>query len=160
MVLLVVALAGLGGLVFALASGVNSAPTPKSTAATTVPGSTTSSTSTTPVSIQQASEAEVAACQADAKSVEDALAAYQAEEGHYPAPPSPWSAATYANDYLPLTSASGAGPFLHGAPTTTRYIVEYDSSGHVWIAPPGAYDAYDPGQDFDANTDVCLAAIG
>ena len=34
-VLLVLALAGLGGIIFAVVSGVNSAPTPKSTSATT-----------------------------------------------------------------------------------------------------------------------------
>ena len=57
-------------------------------------------------------------------------------------------------------AGGGTGPYLHGAPTTTHYLIEFDSSGHVWIAPPGAYDTYDPGQDFDTNPNVCLAAIG
>ena len=160
-VLLVVALAGLGALVFAVVKGVNSAPTPKSTSAPTVATPKPAPTSTpTSVAIQQASQAEVAACESDAKSVELALAAFQAQKGAYPSP-APWSAATYTSNYLPLTSAgSGGGPYLHNPPSTTRYIVEYDSSGHVWVAPPGAYDSYNPGQDFDADPGVCLAAIG
>ena len=44
--------------------------------------------------------------------------------------------------------------------STAHFVVEYDSSGHVWVAPPGAYDTYNRGQDFDANPDVCLAAVG
>jgi hypothetical protein len=159
--LLVIALLGLGSVIFAVVSGVNSAPTPKSTSATTVATSKPAPTSTpTSVTIQQASQAEVAACESDAKVVQVALAAYQAQQGHYPSP-APWSAAAYAGNYLPLTSAgAGGGPYLHNPPATTHYIVEFDSSGHVWIAPPGAYDAYNQGQDFDANPEVCLAAIG
>ena len=160
-VLLVVALAGLGAVIFAVVSGVNSAPTPKSTSAITVTTSKPTPSSTpTSVAIQQASQAAVAACEADAKNVEIALAAIQAQKGAYPSPLAPWSAAAYSGNYLPLTSAGGGGPYLHNPPSTTRYIVEYDSSGHVWIAPPGAYDSFNPGQDFDANPDVCLAAIG
>ena len=156
-VLLVVALVGLGGIIFALVSGINSAPSPKSTSPATAVATTPAPTSTpTSVSIQQASQAEVAACESDAKVVEVALAAFQAQQGAYPSPPAPWSAATYAGNYLPLTSAG----YLHNPPPTTHYVVEYDSAGHVWIAPPGAYDTYNPGQDFDANPDVCLAAIG
>jgi hypothetical protein len=160
-VLLAVAVLGLGGVIFAFVSGGNSAPKPKSTSAATAATSTQAATSTpTSIAIQQASEAEVAACEGDARVVEVALAAYQAQQGHYPSP-APWSAAVYAGNYLPLTSAgAGGGPYLHTPPATTRFIVEYDSAGHVWIAPPGAYDAYDPGQDFGTNPDVCLAAIG
>jgi len=157
-VLLVVALAGLGGIIFALVSGVNSAPTPKSTSVTTSKPAPTSTP--TSVSIQQASEAEVAACESDAKDVEIALAAFQAQKGAYPSPPAPWSAATYADNYSPLTSGAGGGPYLQTQPRSATYVVEYDSSGHVWVAPPGAYDAYNRGQDFDANPDVCQAAVG
>ena len=39
-------------------------------------------------------------------------------------------------------------------------MIEFDSSGHVWVAPPGSYGAaFNPGQSFDAGTDVCLAAV-
>ena len=113
------------------------------------------------MAIQQASAAQVAACESDAKVVEVALAAYQAQKGAYPAPSALWSAATYAGNYALLTSGVGGGPYLDGrALSTAHFVVEYDSSGHVWVAPPGAYDAYNPGQDFDANPDVCLAAVG
>jgi hypothetical protein len=154
-VLLVLALVALGGLVFALTRGGNAAAPPRSASA----GTTTAVATPTSVAIQQASEAQVAACQADAKVVETALAAYQAEKGAYPSP-APWSAATYAANYAALTAVGGGGPYLNAPPRSTTYIVEYDSSGHVWVTPPGAYDTYDAGQDFDANPDVCQAAIG
>jgi len=78
----------------------------------------------------------------------------------YPSPPAPWSAATYAGNYQPLTGASGGGPFLKSPPGTKYYVIEYDSAGHVWIAPPGQYStAYNPGQDFNLHPDICLAAV-
>jgi len=161
-VLLVLALAGLGGVIFAVVSGVNSAPTPKATSATTVPTSKPPPTTTpTSASIQQGSAAEVAACQSDARTVDTAVQAYMAEHGAYPSPPSPWSAASYDFDYQPLTSTSGGGPFMQDPPGTTFYVIEYDSAGHIWVAPPRSYQTtYNKGQDFDANPDVCLAAVG
>ena len=60
----------------------------------------------------------------------------------------------------PLTSASGGGPFIPKTPPTTSYVIEYDSAGHVWVAPPGSYGPYDTGQDFDAVPDICDAAVG
>jgi len=154
-VALVLAVVAAGGLAFALTRAGNPAAPPTSTST-----STTVSTATS-VAIQQASAAQVAACESDAKVVEVALAAYQAQKGAYPAPPAPWSAATYAGNYAPLTSAVGGGPYLDGREfSTAHFVVEYDASGHVWVAPPGAYDTYNHGQDFDANPDVCLAAVG
>ncbi len=120
--------------------------------------STTVATTTAPTSVtfQQGSAAEVANCEADAKSLEVALEAYMAQKGAFPAPPSPWSAPTYAANFTPLMSA-----YLHSPPSTKFYVIEYDSSGHLWIAPPGSYGAtYNPGQDFDAHPDICLAAVG
>jgi hypothetical protein len=154
-VALVLALVAVGGLAFALTRAGNSAAPPTSaTEPTTVPTPTS-------VAIQQASAAQVAACKSDAKVVEVALAAYQAQKGAYPSPSAPWSAATYAGNYAPLTSAVGGGPYLDARElSTAHFVVEYDSSGHVWVAPPGAYDTYNRGQDFDANPDVCLAAVG
>jgi len=104
--------------------------------------------------------AEIAACTADAKSLEVALAAYDALKGAYPSPPSPWSAGTYAADYEPLTVAAGGGPFMAAAPRTTSYVVEYDSAGHVWVAPPGSYGRYNVGQDIAVSPDICDAAVG
>ncbi len=154
-VALVLAVVAAGGLAFALTRTGNPAAPPTSTSTTVAP------TTSTSVAIQQASAAQVAACESDARVVEVALAAYQAQKGAYPVPPAAWSAATYAGNYAPLTSAVGGGPYLDGRElSTTHFVVEYDASGHVWVAPPGAYDSYNHGQDFSANPDVCLAAVG
>src|ERR1700727_1869858 len=68
--------------------------------------STSSSTSTTSAAtVPNQNPAEIAACTADAKTVEVALDAYMAEKGAFPSPPAPWSAATYVANYQPLTSA-------------------------------------------------------
>ena len=80
---------------------------------------------------------------------------FKLEKGAYPSP-APWSAATYAANYAPLTPAYLNAQTLSPA----HFVVEYDATGHVWVAPPGGYDAYNRGQDFGANTDVCQAAIG
>jgi hypothetical protein len=153
-VALVLAVVAAGGLAFALTR----AGTPAAPAKSTTPATVATPTS---VAIQQASAAQVAACESDAKVVEVALAAYQAQKGAYPSPSAPWSAATYAGNYAPLTSAVSGGPYLDGRDlSTAHFVVEYDASGHVWVAPPGAYDAYNHGQDIDANPDVCLAAVG
>ncbi len=111
------------------------------------------------MAIPEGSAAEVAACQADAQALETALQAYMAEKGSFPSP-APWSAATYGANFGALTAAGGGGPYLPRPPATKFYVIEYDSAGHVWIAPPGSYGAtYNPGQSFDANPDVCLAAV-
>ena len=84
-----------------------------------------------------------------------------AQKGAFPTPPSPWSAATYATNFGPLLSASGGGPYIPNPPGNRFYVIEYDSSGHVWVAPPGSYGAtYNPGQSFDADPNICLAAVG
>jgi hypothetical protein len=160
-VALVLAVVAAGGLAFALTRADNPAAPPKSTSASTSASTSTTVATPTSVAIQQAAAAQVAACKSDAKIVEVALAAYQAQKGAYPAPPAPWSAATYAGNYALLTSAGGGGPYLDGRElSTAHFVVEYDALGHVWVAPPGAYDSYNHGQDFDANPDVCLAAVG
>ena len=97
---------------------------------------------------------EASACEADAKSVEIAVLAYQAQNGAYPAPPSAWSAATYTSNYSPLTThTSKGGPYLHGAISTTHYVVEYDAAGDVWVELPGQYDAtYNPAHSLDVSS--------
>ena len=114
---------------------------------------TTATTSS--VVFPERSAAEVAACQADAKTLEVALEAYMAERGSLPSP-APWSAATYAANFEALTAAGlPAEP-----PDTKSYVIEFDSSGHVWVAPPGSYGAtFNPAQSIDTSTDVCLAAV-
>jgi hypothetical protein len=101
------------------------------------------------------SAALAAGCEADAKIVETALLAYQAQNGAFPAPPSPWSSATYTANFAPLTSAAAkGGPYLTaGIPNTAHYVVEYDATGHVWVEPPGHYDSsYNPAHTLDAPT--------
>ena len=79
-----------------------------------------------------------------------------AQKGTFPTPPSPWSAVSYAANFSPLIPT-----YLPSPPKTTSYVIEYDSAGHVWVAPPGSYGAtYNPGQGFDNNPNVCLAASG
>jgi hypothetical protein len=105
------------------------------------------------------SVSQTAACEADGKSVEVALQAYDAVNGTFPTPPSPWSAATYQADYAPLTAVSKQGPFLHLAPPTTSYVVEYDSAGNVWVEPRGQYDAtYNPAHSVDVSTSCSSVA--
>ena len=137
-----------------------SSSTPTSTS-TSSPGPSASATSTTSsVTLPEQNPAELAACAADAQSVQTALAAYMVEKDGYPSPPAPWSAATYAANYQPLTGDSVGGPFLKSPPGNKHYVIEYDSEGHVWIAPPGQYStAYNPGQDFNLHPDICLAAV-
>jgi hypothetical protein len=121
---------------------------------------TTTSTSAPPVTFEQGSAAAVADCEADAKVLEVAIDAYMAVRGSYPAPPLPWSAANYEANFAPLTSGSAGGPFMHSAPSTDEYVVEYDSAGHIWVAPPTSYETTNnPAQDFATDPDSCLAAV-
>jgi hypothetical protein len=103
--------------------------------------------------------AQVAGCEADSRGLAVALQAYDAVNGGFPTPSAPWSATTYAANYAPLTEQGKAGSFLRTAPSTTHYVVEYDSSGHVWVEPPGQYDAtYNPAHDFDVAT-ACASVV-
>ncbi len=140
---------------FAVVPACSSSPTTPAAVATT-----TTTPTTTSVTVPQQNPAEEAACVADGQSLETALAAYQAEHGAYPMPPAPWSAATYAANFAPLTATSDGGPFLHTAPNTKFYVIAYDSAGHVWVAPPGAYGPYNKGQDLSLQPDICDAAVG
>jgi len=148
--------AGLLVLLLAVIPACSSSPTTPSTAAT----SPSTTATTTSVTLPNQNPAEEAACVADGQSVETALAAYMAEHGSYPAPSAPWSAATYATNYAPLAAASDGGPFLRSAPGTKFYVIAFDSAGHVWITPPGAYGPYNAGQDLSLQPDVCDAAVG
>ena len=131
-------------------NGPSSALLPFTGSVTTLPGSSSAASGLG----GDPSAAEASACEADAKSVEIAVLAYQAQTGAYPAPPSAWSAATYTANYSPLTTpTSKGGPLLHGAISTMHYVVEYDSVGRVWVEPPGQYDAtYNPAHSLDVST--------
>lgn len=110
--------------------------------------------------IDSATSEPVAQCQADTRSVEVALDAYHAQKGSYPAPPAAWSAGAYTSNYAPLTSGTDGGPYLHEPPTTNDYVIEYDSTGTVWVAPPNTFGPVSQtNQDVGANPDACDAAV-
>lgn len=136
----------------------SSSPTTAAVSTTSSSSSTTSTTSS--VTLPEQDPAELATCVSDAQTLSEALDAYMAAHGAYPSPPAAWSAATYAANYQPLTAASDGGPFLPSPPATRFYVIEYDSAGQVWIAPPGAYGPYNKGQDFALVPDICDAAVG
>jgi hypothetical protein len=143
---------------FAFVPACSSSSTPATSATSTTTSATTSTTSS--VVVPEQDPAELAACASDAQTLSVALNAYMAEHGAYPSPPAAWSAATYAANYQPLTAASAGGPFLPSPPATRFYVIEYDSAGHIWIAPPGGYGAYNKGQDFALDPNICDAAVG
>jgi hypothetical protein len=137
---------------------------PACSSSSTTSSSSSTSTSTTPtttsVTLPEQNPAELATCVSDAQTLTEALDTYMAEKGAFPSPPAAWSAATYAGNFQPLTAASAGGPFLPSPPGTRYYVIEYDSAGHVWVAPPGVYGPYDKGQDFAADPNICEPAVG
>jgi hypothetical protein len=137
---------------------------PACSSSSTTSSSSSASTSTTPtttsVTLPEQNPAELATCVSDAQTLTEALDTYMAEKGAFPSPPAAWSAATYAGNFQPLTAASAGGPFLPSPPGTRYYVIEYDSAGHVWVAPPGVYGPYDKGQDFAADPNICEPAVG
>lgn len=79
-------------------------------------------------------------CVEDFYSLRAALGAYKAHFGSFPAVADRWSAATYQRNFGPLLAHRGGGPFLGSAPDPAHYVVEFDSSGNVWVEPAGVYD--------------------
>ena len=99
-------------------------------------------------------------CQADIRTVAVAVDAYHAEKGSFPEPPAAWTAQTYASNYSLLTSGEDGGPYLHVPPATASYVIEYDSLGNVWVAPPDNFEsAMQPDQTLAGNADGCQLAI-
>jgi hypothetical protein len=99
-------------------------------------------------------------CQGDIRSVAVAVDAYHAQNGSFPEPPAAWTAGTYASNYAPLTSETAGGPYLHVPPATAGYVIEYDSLGNVWVAPPGNFESsMQPDQTLAGNDDGCQLAI-
>jgi hypothetical protein len=114
-----------------------------------VPPSTTNLQPSLPASLL------VPQCQADFKILQVAIDAYDAQNNANAAPLAPWSSSTYVNNFHPLLEAKNGGPFLTQVPDTTHYVVEYDSSGNVWVEPPGQYDpSYNPAH---GSPDACAA---
>ena len=99
-------------------------------------------------------------CQGDIRSVAVAVDAYHAQKGSFPEPPAAWTAQTYTSNYAPLTSGVGGGPYLHVPPATGDYVIEYDSLGNVWVAPPGNFEtAMQPDQTLAGNSADCQLAV-
>jgi hypothetical protein len=138
----------------------SSSSTTSSSSSTSTSTSTSTTPTTTSVTLPEQNPAEIATCVSDAQTLAEALETYMAEKGAFPSPPAPWSAATYAANFQPLTAASGGGPFLPSPPGTKYYVIEYDSAGHVWVAPPGVYGPYNKGQDFATDPNICDPAVG
>jgi hypothetical protein len=111
-------------------------------------------------SVNTTATSTVEQCQADMRTVAVAVDAYHAQKGSFPEPPAAWTAETYTSNYSPLTSGANGELFLHLAPATTSYVIEYDSLGNVWVAPPNTFEAaLQPGQSLDNNADACETAV-
>jgi hypothetical protein len=96
-------------------------------------------------------------CQSDFKVLDVAVSAYDALNNADPVPPAPWSATTYIHNFTPLQSSKKGGPFMHQVFDTTDFVLEYDSSGNVWVEPPGQYD-----ESYNAahgSSNACAAVV-
>ena len=74
-----------------------------------------------------------ASCSADAKSVETALAAYDAQMAAYPT-----NVAALATTASVPNGGGWVGPWLRAIPGTLHYQMLIDTSGALYAAPPGA----------------------
>ena len=130
--------------------------TTKSTPAAGTNQATSQPTTTASTGLSSTPSASVvAACQSDEQSVQTALAAYQATSGSNATPPAPWSSASYPTNFAPLTNAPAPGPYLKMPPSDTHYVILFDSSGHVWVEPPGTFTpTYNPANDA-SSASVC-----
>jgi hypothetical protein len=102
-------------------------------------------------------------CNTAAVSVSNALERYKGLHGSYPTPEEPWSASTYAGNYAALVKASTKTGLLAlvAPPRTSRYVVEYDSTGHIWVEGPGVFlPSNDPSNEFPNNVNVCEQVTG
>ncbi|HEX4162837.1 MAG TPA: hypothetical protein VHZ05_10075 [Acidimicrobiales bacterium] len=134
--------------------------TTSTTSSSTISSSSFPATTTTRagLSVTQ-SAADVAACRSDVTDVQTALAAYQATNGVYPAPPADWAAGSYPTNFAPLTDAAPPGPFLKMPPADNRYVILWDRSGRVWVEPPGTFfPTYDAAND-GANPATCTRVV-
>jgi prepilin-type N-terminal cleavage/methylation domain-containing protein len=74
-----------------------------------------------------------ASCSADAKSVETAMAAYDAQIAAYPSNIS----ALASTASVPGGGGQWVGPWLRAVPGTTHYVIFNDSAGDLFVIPPG-----------------------
>jgi hypothetical protein len=130
-------------------------PSTKTTTTTSVTSNAQSTTTTVASASGAGAAAEVAACRSDVLDVQTALAAYQASNGSYPTLPAAWTATSYPTNFAPLTNAPPPGPFLKMPPGDNHYVILWDSSGHIWVEPPGTFSrTYDAANDF-TNPSTC-----
>ena len=116
----------------ALAAACSSSPSTGSQSAST--------TNTTNVLAQGRSrQIEIQSCVADFINIQAALNEYKTKVGSYLPPPAPWSHATYRMNYKPLLTSQAGGPYIQKSPDATRYVIEYDSMGRVWVEPAHTY---------------------
>lgn len=92
----------------------------------------------------------VASCQADAKSTETALEAYEAQMGRYP------SADAWTDLTTPGTARSGVsvGPWLKSEPASKHYVINFDGNGSVSVDKVGVF-TYQAADDIDSRPNVC-----
>jgi prepilin-type N-terminal cleavage/methylation domain-containing protein len=92
-----------------------------------------------------------ASCNADAKSVETAMEAYKAQTGGYPTAVSLLTAQT-------VTTVNGVnitvGPWLKAAPGTSHYSISIDTTGGVFMLPPGGGTPASA-NNFDVTPGIC-----
>lgn len=63
------------------------------------------------------------------------------------------------SNFEPLTGTADGGPYLASVPSTANYVVEYDGSGNVWVAPAGSWGTtFDPTQSLEDNPQACAVA--
>jgi type II secretion system protein G len=79
-------------------------------------------------------QSRAAACTSDAKTVEIAVDAYNAENAGFP-----------ANSASLLSAAATGGPYLHQWPSNTGYTVSIDGNGGVWVNTGSGFASYDQG---------------
>jgi len=109
------------------------------------PGTTTTTSATA------VSAAVIASCEADAKSTETALEAYEAQIGTYP-PADAWNDLTTSQ-----TGPSGpVGPWLKAEPTSTHYVINFDGNGDVSVDKVGV-PTYQAADNIDTSPEVCTA---
>jgi hypothetical protein len=156
---MILSMAGLLAVLLIVAIVVSVTLPSNSTTSTTTTievGTLRSTTTTTSASASGAgAAAEVAACRSDVMDVSTALAAYQASNGSYPTPPAGWTVVSYPTNFAPLTNAPPPGPFLKMPPGDSHYVILWDSSGHIWVEPPGTFSpTYDAAND-GTNPSTC-----
>jgi type II secretory pathway pseudopilin PulG len=91
----------------------------------------------------------VASCQANAKSVETALEAYDTQMGAYPLADD-WDALTTSQ----MGSHGSVGPWLKATPSTTHYVINFDGSGDVSVDKVGV-TTYQAADNIDSRPDAC-----